>query len=129
MKTREIDKSVDLPVLMEWYQAHGWDKAIDGSIFPSTGYMVDDHAALWIYLDQEGIMGWVAYQVINPRKNNALSFRALHLLYERVEQEAILRGLVLLKQTVMHSSLKKLAKQHNYVVTEENLTSFVKRIK
>lgn len=127
MKTRRIEES-DLPELMLWYRGHGWGKDVTPDIFPSVGFMVDDHAALWFYEDKDGKLGWVAYQVTNPRKNIAMAFRALHLLYDRSEQEAVQNGLVILKQTVSHSSLKKLALQHNYIVTEDNLTSFVKRV-
>jgi hypothetical protein len=128
LKTWKINKAQDLPVLMDWYRAHGWGPEADPSIFPETGFIVKDHAATWLYQDKEGKMGWVAYQVINPRKNMVMAFKALHALYERVDQEASRMGLIILKQTVMHSSLKKLAIQHNYVVTEENLTSLVKRV-
>ncbi len=127
LKTCRINKDLDLPVLLDWYRHHGWDQ-FTADIFPETGFIIHDHAALWMYVDKDSVMGWVAWQVINPRKNPAMSFRALHLLTERAEREAEKLGLHVLKQTVSHSSLKKLALRHNYLVAEENMTSFMKAI-
>ena len=125
MKTRRIKKPDDLPELIGWYHDHGWE-SISERMFPPTGFMVDDHGAVWLFVDEEARMGFMAWMVINPRKNRALAFRALHLLYDRVEREAANRGLSLLTHTVSHSSLKKLAEQHNYSQGDSGLTSYWK---
>lgn len=127
LKTCRINKDLDLPVLLDWYKHHGWDHLTE-EIFPSTGFIVPDHAAMWLFKDSDNVMGWVAWQVINPRKNTAMAFKALHLILDRIDQEAEALNLRILKQTVSHSSLKKLALNHNYLVAEENMTSFVKVI-
>lgn len=128
MKTREINKESDMGTLLDWYQGHGWSDAVTANIFPELGFIVDDHAAVWLYVEKNNVMGWMAWQVVNPRKNMAMAFRALKFLYDRVDDEAHRLGLQMIKQTVSHSSLKKLALSHNYLEAEANLTSYVKAI-
>lgn len=127
VKTRRIDKELDLPELSRWYREQGWEDFSD-IMFPPLGFMVDDYAAVWLFKDEEAKFGWISWMVVNPRKNLAIAFKALHFLYERVEQESQQLGLKLLTCTVSHSSLKKLADQHNYVKGDMGLTSYWKSI-
>ena len=127
MKTRRIDKELDLAELMEWYRGHGWED-FSNMMFPPLGYMVDDFAAVWLFRDLEAGFGFLSWMVINPRKSPVMAFKALHMLYERVEEEAKAMGLKLLTCTVSHSSLKKLAIQHNYVRGDMGLTSYWKSV-
>lgn len=90
--------------------------------------MVDDHAAVWLFKDVDAKFGFMAWMVINPRKNRALAFRALHMLYERVERDAKDMGIKMITHTVSHSSLKKLALQHNYMQGDIELSSYWKAI-
>ena len=126
MIIKEIDKELDLDELWRWYRGQGWDSKRDDDIFPEIGYMVKDHAAVWVYIDSECKFAWVAFQVINPRKNMAMAMKALHLLYEKVEASCKGAGIKYLQQTVSHSSLKKLALQHNYAEGEGGLSSYWK---
>jgi hypothetical protein len=128
LKTRRIVKGRDLPTIYSWYAGHGWNEQLPEKMLPTRGYIVDDLAALWLYVADDKSIGWIGHMVINPKKGAPLAFKALHLLYERVEAEASKLGLGMLTQTVHHSSLKKLAKQHNYVEGDVGLTSYWKKV-
>jgi hypothetical protein len=127
MKTRRIEEQ-DLDELDIWYRAHGWENLIPDDLLPKRGFIVEDYAALWLYVDDSKAIAWVAFMVTNPRKNPAVAFKALHLLYDRVDREAEGLGIRHLIQTVSHSSLKKLAEQHNYMLGDKDLVSFAKKV-
>ena len=123
MKVRAFNKS-DYSTVCEWWAAHKWP-VIAYELLPSTGLIVEDRCAGFIYKTDSGfcLFEWV---VSNPNTNKEERSEALDTLINEGIKLSKEMGFKVIFTCVSHPKLIERYKKHEYQVTDSNVTTFVR---
>ena len=121
--TPRLIEEHEIPEVMKWYTAQGFEMDIPLVALPSRGSYVDDLACAWLY-QSDSALGWVGFPVINPDANKARAFKALDLIFDHIISLAEDLDMKVLTATFGHKSLKRLSVLKNFIEGDTNISNF-----
>jgi len=126
MEIQEFNAETHGDMIKSWWLARGVD--FDLSILPSTGFIVDDIAAGWGYIDEEHKGGGIAWTISDkfapPIKRGKAGTEVTRLL-EEVSKGVNVKFIM---ASTENESLGRLYSRAGFIVAEEGKTDYIKRV-
>ena len=113
-------------MIKSWWMSRGVD--FDISILPSTGFIVDEIAAGWIYLDVESKVGWLAWTIADKHAPFIKRGKAVEEVTRLLEELAKEANVKFIMASTENKSLGKLYSKAGFIVAEEGKTDYIKRV-
>lgn len=114
------------PTVREWWIGHAWTPP-PLEILPAIGYIVENHAAAWLYHDSTAALGVMEYIVTNPQNTPLQSARAIAALVQSITAHAHTLGKTHLLTTCRQASLAKFLTQvSDFILSDQHMIHLVK---
>jgi hypothetical protein len=120
----------DYPVIVKWWESRGI-AAIPAHVLHPCGVVVEDGehrllGAAWLYQDNATSMAWIGWPILSTEVHCRHVLRVFDVLLGGIEAVAKSIGRNVVHAAVDKRSLKKWFAMRGFIVSAENVTSFIK---
>lgn len=118
----------DYPLIVEWWNGHGWDSP-PSEVLPALGLISENDgvpvAVGWCYLDNSRAVGLMEWMVTNPANSPRISAVALVHVVKGLKCAAKEIGYTTIFTSCRQESLAKLLERAGFARTDKNVTHLV----
>lgn len=126
---RRYNHIMDYKKISEWWNKRDSDP-IPSNLLPAIGYIVDECCAGWLYKTDSDfcLIEWI---VSDPSSDKIERDEALDVLIDTLENEAKKQGFTVMFTSISRDKtphLEDRMKKHDFVLGDENMANYIKRI-
>lgn len=121
MKPRPFDPEKDYDTVAAWWKGHAWRVPLPKSMFPTSGLIIDDVCAAWLYVT-DSYLSFLGWPVGNPEQSPRVIDRGLEIVIKELQLMAVERGSPYLSAYTNKTGLLKLYDRIGFQRADRGLT-------
>jgi len=113
-------------IVKSWWSSRGVDFDLD--ILPSRGVVADEVAAGWIYFDEDGKVGWLAWIIADKDAPDLQRGRAVAAVISNLELTASRLGVKMVMASTENESLGRMYSKLGFSEADRGKTDYFKKV-
>jgi len=127
MNIRKLDLNKDYHIVEDWWKQRHWTPVAKEAL-STIGYIVDDIAAMWLYLSVGSKLAWIGFPIANPNTTKEQRNDAIDLLFNTIHEYAKINGYDFIITTSNIPAVINRIEKIGYIKGDENVSHFWRKL-